>query len=234
VHVERCNFGEAVNWLKDRFGAAEALSTVAKQTERMIEEKPRHPFQPSNHMKKTGSKFATISREFVRKLPSAIVDALHDSGAVYADDHQNAVFLRRSIQGEVTGAPLRGTVGQSNAFKGLAAGSRRMEGWFMLKSGQSSEVQRAIVCKSAVAALSYVVLHATKQKTLYVSTDGATIAPVEQLCQIPQVILAFDRDELGEAMVQRIGQALPNCDRHSPSAKDWNEDLQQHLSQVQQ
>nr|WP_277880482.1 DUF3991 domain-containing protein [Leptolyngbya sp. FACHB-1624] len=51
-----------------------------------------------------------------RKLPAAIVDQLHESGLIYADENQNAVFLRRSlsvedsIEPEVTGAALRGTI----------------------------------------------------------------------------------------------------------------------------
>ena len=232
MHIERCNFSDAVSWLRDRFGDAKTIETVAKQTERLIEERPRQPFQPPQPSEENWQHVRSYLTQ-TRKLPSAIVDALHKSGAVYADEHQNVVFLRRSVQGDVTGAALRGTVGQSNAFKGLAAGSRRMEGWFMLESPQSGEVQHAIVCESAIDALSYAVLHPAQQKTLYLSTDGSGSVPLERLRQIPQVTLAVDRDEAGEAMAQRIGQELLESDRQVPTAKDWNEDLQSHLSQVQ-
>ncbi|MBD1860031.1 MULTISPECIES: toprim domain-containing protein [Leptolyngbya] len=103
-----------------------------------------------------------------------------------------------------------------------------------MESNHAGDVQQVAVCESAINALSYAVLHSAEQKTLYLSTDGSGSVPLGQLQQIPQVILAFDRDEAGEAMAQRIGQELPNGDRHSPTAKDWNEDLQNHLSQVQQ
>ena len=55
-----------------------------------------------------------------RKLPSALVDSLHNSGLIYANKKQNAVFLRRSMDEEkITGANLRGTAGTDNKFKVL-------------------------------------------------------------------------------------------------------------------
>jgi precorrin-6B methylase 2 len=58
------------------------------------------------------------------------------------------------------------------------------------------------VCESEIDALSYAVLHSAEQKMLYLSTDGSGSVPLEQLRQIPQVVLAFDRDEAGESMAQ--------------------------------
>ena len=55
-----------------------------------------------------------------RKLPSALVDSWHNSGLIYANKKQNAVFLRRSMDEEkITGANLRGTAGTDNQFKVL-------------------------------------------------------------------------------------------------------------------
>ena len=55
-----------------------------------------------------------------RKLPSALVDSLHNSGLIYANEKQNAVFLRCSMDEEkITGANLRGTAGTDNKFKVL-------------------------------------------------------------------------------------------------------------------
>nr|WP_238393060.1 toprim domain-containing protein [Myxacorys almedinensis] len=77
-------------------------------------------------------------------------------------------------------------MGASNRFKGLAAGSRRFGGWFYVKSNHAGDVQQVVVCESAIDTLSYAVLHPTRHKTLYVSTDGAGNAPGEQLRQIPR------------------------------------------------
>jgi hypothetical protein len=63
-----------------------------------------------------------------RKLPAVLVDRLHERGLVFADDHQNAVFVRHSltnntwVRGEVTGASLRGTWGEDNITMGWLQG----------------------------------------------------------------------------------------------------------------
>jgi hypothetical protein len=52
-----------------------------------------------------------------RKLPSGLVDRLHEQGLIYADQNQNAVFIRRSLDEErITGATLRGTAGEDNKW----------------------------------------------------------------------------------------------------------------------
>ena len=44
MQLEGCNFGDAVSWLKDRFGDSETLQTTTRQIEQVIAEKPRQPF----------------------------------------------------------------------------------------------------------------------------------------------------------------------------------------------
>lgn len=65
------------------------------------------------------------------------------------------------------------------------------------------------------------------------TTDGAGYVPLEQLRQLPEVVIAFDRDQTGE-MAQQLMQDLPQARRHPPTQKDWNEDLQTHVRQLQQ
>jgi hypothetical protein len=46
---------------------------------------------------------------------------------LYADEKQNAVFIRRSLDDENNhGATLRGTAGVDNTFKGLALNTFRL------------------------------------------------------------------------------------------------------------
>lgn len=79
------------------------------------------------------------AREYLvegRKLPAALVDRLHERGMIYADDQQNAVFVRHAtgtdgatwVRNEPTGANFRGTWGKANSFHGLAPGSSREQG----------------------------------------------------------------------------------------------------------
>ena len=82
-----------------------------------------------------------------RKLPSNLIDSLHNSGLIYADQNKNAVFLRRSInESKITGANLRGTAGSDNKFKGLAKGTRRNQGWFYFQQGgQSGDIIKSCI-----------------------------------------------------------------------------------------
>lgn len=233
MQLERCGFGEAVSWLKDRFGEATALQTMTRQIEQVIAEKPRQSFVAPERQEENWQPVKVyLTRS--RKLPTAVVDELHQEGLVYADQNQNAVFLRRSLGGEVVGASLRGTAGKHNSFKGLAYGTRRSQGWFYMESEQPGPVQQVVLVESAIDALSYRVLHPAQEKTLYLSTDGAGYVPLEQLKPVPKVVIAFDQDQTGEEMAQRLMQDLPQARRHPPTQKGWNEDLQTHVRQLQQ
>ncbi|MEA5452393.1 DUF3991 domain-containing protein [Leptolyngbya sp. CCNP1308] len=59
-----------------------------------------------------------------RKLPAVLVDRLNERGLVYADEYQNAVFVRHSLQPQswqrvkVVGASLRGTWGKRTISMG--------------------------------------------------------------------------------------------------------------------
>lgn len=237
MHVERCGFGDAVAWLRDRFGDAEAVQTITRQVEQTLVEQPRQPFVPPTPDEQNWEPVRSYLTQ-TRKLPAVIVDRLYESGLIYADENQNAVFLRRllpvesSIEPEVTGAALRGTAGVNNTFKGLAAGSKRSQGWFYMESNHTGDVQQMVVCESSIDVLSYATLHPPQQKTLYLSTDGASSLPLERLQQSPQVILAFDHDLAGASLSERLQQELPQASEQFPIAKDWNEELHRHLAQL--
>jgi 5S rRNA maturation endonuclease (ribonuclease M5) len=233
MYMERCKFGEAVDWLKDRFGEAAALETITQQTRLTIEEKPRQPFISPIQDETCWPKVRDYLTN-MRMLPAVQVDGLHEQGLVYADENQNAVFLRRSLDGEVMGASLRGTVGKTNSFKGLALGTRRSQGWFYDESEHSGSVQQVVLCESAIDVMSYKTLHPAQEKTLYLSTDGAGYVPLEQLKAIPRILIAFDNDQAGAEMAERLKQDLPQAQIEIPQQKDWNGVLQEHLRQVQQ
>ena len=204
---------------------------LPKQVQEIVAEKPREPFVPPEvHVEHWQQVRDYLTQ--TRNLPAALVDQVHQQGLLYADEHQNAVFLRRSFQGETTGASLRGTIGSNNDFKGLAYGTRRSQGFFYVESEQPGEVQQVVLVESAIDALSYQTLHPPERKTLYLSTDSAGYVPVEQLQEAVEVVIAFDNDEAGEAMAARVQQNLPQAYRHGPTQKDWNQELQHHLREM--
>ncbi|MBD2091831.1 plasmid recombination protein [Microcoleus sp. FACHB-1515] len=230
MQMERCSFTDAIGWLHNRFGRAEVSQTIARQVERTLEEQPPQSFTPPQPDEQHWQQVRNYLIQ-KRKLPSALIDRLHEDGLLYADKHQNAVFLRMSFEGEVTGASLRGTAGENNSFKGLAAGTRRTQGCFMVGADNP---ERAVICESPIDALSYAVLYPSKKNTLYLATDGSGSVPLERLKELPEVVLALDNDAAGEAIAQRLQAELPGAQRHVSNVKDWNEDLQLHLQQLQQ
>ncbi len=236
MHVERCNFSDAVTWLKDRWGESAAIQVITGQAEQVMAQKPRGEFV----LPERSDEHWQSVREYLtrtRGLPGRLVDQLYDQGVIYADERQNAVFVRRSLEeGEVMGASLRGTAGVDNSFKGLAYGTRRSQGWFHTVAGGEGEdpIQRVVIVESAIDVLSYQTLFSPQVRTLYLSTDGAGYVPLEGLQKVPQIAIAVDRDEAGEDMALRLMQGLAQSERLVPSRKDWNEDLLAHLHNLQQ
>lgn len=230
MHVNQCDFKQAVAWLNDRLGEGVTLQAATYKTREIIQTEQLHPFiSPEPDEIKWQIVKTYLTRE--RRLPSSLVDHLHGSGLVYADSRQNAIFIRRSLDEQtITGATIRGTAGVDNAFKGLALGSKRSAGWFHFhKGGQSNDpIQRAVLFESPIDAMSFAVLDRTaERKTIYLSTDGAGIVPVEFLRALPtqSVIVAYDNDPPGNLMAQSVIEQLPNAVRKQPLAKDWNEEL---------
>ena len=227
MYVNKMNFKSAVEWLTNCFGSATALNTVNRQIEEIIRAAPEQKFLPPPIAEEQWlkvKKYLTSNR----KLPSGLVDRLHQQGLIYADQQQNLVFLRRSIETKkVTGANLRGTAKENNRFKGLVKGTRRSAGWFYFEQGEQFEdaVKRVVLVESAIDALSLAVLERTdSKKTLYISSDGAGNLPLDFLRQ-KEVVIAFDNDHAGKTMAQTVQAELPNAVRKTPKHKDWNEDL---------
>jgi len=230
MHVNECDFKQAVAWLNDRLGEGATLTAATYKTKEIIQTEQLRPFIPPTVDESKWQQVKTyLTRE--RRLPSSLVDHLHHSGLVYADLKQNAVFIRRSLDEQtITGASLRGTAEDDNKFKGLALGSKRNAGWFHFQTGGQSgdPIQRAVLVESPIDAMSFAVLDRTEsRRTIYLSTDGAGTVPLEFLRQLPNksVVVAYDNDEAGNLMAQRVMEQLPNAVRRLPKATDWNEEL---------
>ncbi len=239
MHVNECDFKQALAWLNDREGEGATLTAATYKTKEIIQTEQLRPFIPPTLSEDKWQQVkAYLTRE--RRLPSSLVDHLHQQRLVYADSKQNAVFLRRSLDElSITGATLRGTAGTDNTFKGLALGSKRSAGWFHFQKGEQSSdpIQRAVLVESPIDAISFAVLDRTdSRKTIYLSTDGAGTVPLEFLRQLPasSVIVAYDNDSSGNSMSQSVMEQLPNAVRRSPKAIDWNQELQNMFNLEQQ
>ncbi|WP_141242182.1 strawberry notch C-terminal domain-containing protein [Leptolyngbya sp. BC1307] len=233
MHVRECDFKEAVEWLSGR-----SFSQTASISHQHTEPKePRPLVMPQANERR----WEAVQRYLVetRKLPLALVERLHEKSLIYADDFQNVVFVRHGMadgqwrRGESTGASLRGTWGEQNAFRGMAQGTMRDKGWFWLGTG-SGQIARVLLTESPIDAMSLAMLdrqnHSQHGVTIYLSVDGAGALPVEALRGVMQrggnVVIGFDADQSGELMAWRVARQLPSVERLYPhTGKDWNEQL---------
>ncbi|MBC6435977.1 DUF3991 domain-containing protein [Nostoc sp. HG1] len=249
MHVNQCNLRQAVVWLHERFGEAGAeRAAIAKATKvaaEIIQLEPRTPFQLPIEDK---TKWEAVEHYLTQKrgIPENLVQALHLAGLVYADDQQNAVFVMRNLDGIAKGAFLRGTRSENNTFLGYEKGTKRSDGWFHFHLGgqPTDPVEKVVLLKSPIDAVSFAVLEyqvngdVPPKRTLYMAVDNPNTLPVEQLQHIPNVQVAFDSSEAGNADARAVKQLLPQAKRNKCFARDWNQELvnlsqklQEHHSQ---
>ncbi|MBD2303282.1 MULTISPECIES: MobV family relaxase [Nostocales] len=243
MHVNSCNFREAIAWLSDRFGEAgaerAAIAHAKNATSEIIQSEPRPQFRLPVEDK---AKWQLVSNYLTqnRGIGENLVQSLHERGLIYADDQQNAVFVMRNLGDlpHAKGAFLRGTRGENNSFKGYEKGTKRREGWFYFHLGgqPTDPPEKLVLCKSPINAMSIAMLEyqvrgdVPPTRTLYMAVDSPNSLPVEQLQHIPNVQVAFDPDESGNVAARAVKELLPQATRLKCKAGDWNQELVQ-LSQ---
>jgi hypothetical protein len=215
MHLRQVGFGQALEWLEQRFGGLHLLPPTPTTQVRSL----ALPVPVASH-------WPRVRRYLVeeRKLPARLLEPLVQSGMLYADARANAVFLLLDAAALPVGAELRGITALT--WRGMAPGSRKDRGFF----GTPATARHPIVlCESAIDALS---CHALHPDYRCLSTSGARPDPAWLLALIAQglpIYCGFDADPTGDAMAQRMHQLHPSIRRLRPSAKDWN-DLLRHLA----
>jgi hypothetical protein len=215
MHLRQAGFGQALEWLEDRFGRLPPPPPQEgrRQTSSLSLPEP------------VASNWLRVQRYLVqeRNLPAALLQPLLQSGALYADARANAVFVLRDRDATPAGAELRGAIGSS--WRGMAPGSRKDRGFFSTPMNMMRDA--VILCESAIDALSCHSLHPNYH---CISTSGARPDPA----WLPALIdwglpihCGFDADPTGDAMAQRMIQRHPSIRRLRPAAKDWNDLLRQ-------
>lgn len=213
MHVRQMGFGQALEWLEQRFGSLP----------------PPQPATPSQAGSlalpaPVAGNWPRVRRYLVeeRKLPVRLLEPLVQSGALYADARANAVFLLLDAAAVAVGAELRGAT--ALAWRGMAPGSRKDRGFFRVSPATSCAI---VLCESAIDALSCHTLHPEYR---CLSTSGARPNPAwlpALLAQGLPLYCGFDADPTGDAMAQRMHDLHPSVLRLRPPAKDWNDLLRQ-------
>ncbi|MEM6752296.1 MAG: MobV family relaxase [Cyanobacteria bacterium P01_C01_bin.38] len=257
MHVNNFNFRSSVAWLYDQFGEEGMLRATKafteKQATKIAQEEPAPTFERPTPDE---SKWLGVQDYLVQKrgLPENFIIGLHQKGWLYADEQQNAVFTMRELpvkegtqytNAETTlkGAFLRGTRGENNSFMGYALNSKRREGWFYFHLGgkPGSEIQKVVLCKSPIEALSCALIGVSErggmpsERTMYMAVDSTLSLPLEFLREVPAITAAYDNDLAGRSTAKAIKELLPQTTIAQPKADDWNAELERlQLQKVQQ
>jgi len=213
MHVRQAGFGQALEWLEQRFGSGTSLPPQATPQTRSL------ALPPS-----VAGNWPRVERYLVqeRKLPATLLQPLVQSGVLYADARANAVFLLLDSATNPVGAELRGTT--AFGWRGMAPGSRKDRGFFGLPATTSRTL---VLCESAIDALS---CHALHPDYRCLSTSGARSDPAwlpTLIAQGSPIYCGFDADPTGDVMAQRMQALHPAIFRLRPPAKDWNDLLRQ-------
>ena len=221
MHVRQLGFGQALQWLEERFGPGPSVEPTFSPAPRALTLPP-----PALHLWPRVERYLTEHR----RLPRSLLTPLVHAGIIYADARANAVFLLGDNPATAVGAELRGTClrqgfgGQATvqSWRGMAPGSRKDHACFSLSVALPDSI---LLCESAIDALSCHVLHPTFR---CLSTSGARPDPAwlsSLLSQALPVFCGFDADPTGDAMASRMIQLHLSITRLRPSAKDWNDVL---------
>ncbi|AUB42357.1 DNA primase [Nostoc flagelliforme CCNUN1] len=168
IQVNNYNLRQGLAWLNDRFGESgaerAAIAAVKKQTADILQTEPAPKFVPPVEDK---SKWLGVHDYLTHLwgLPSNFVHGFYQSGLIYADLEQNAVFVMRDLNHQVKGAYLEGS-----EFKGLAVGSDRTKSWFHFQLGErgTTKVEKVVLCSSTIDAFSYAMVEYSKTGSIQV------------------------------------------------------------------
>lgn len=214
MQVNQCELEAAQAWLADHFGVQGMLRAIThyarEQAQQIMAIQPTPSFVLPESVETEWTAVQNyLTRE--RQLPQNLVNALHQSGLVYADSSGHAVFVMRELQGQVNGAILWRTDGQS-----LVPGSKRSAGWFWvgLNGSESSSIQKVALASSPMKTLELLASeYSSNFNTIYMAVDSDRSLPSDFLSTVPQVVVADDNNPDNQQWQQAIMQLLPQATR---------------------
>ncbi|MFW9263528.1 hypothetical protein [Nostoc sp. CALU 546] len=238
--VEEIIFASPAGWTTDE---AKALVLIANnQLASDREQKQRSPqFTPPPE----DESLRPVLQHFLtqkRGITNFLVHPLQQQGLGYIDQHRNVVFIKRSLNGEKSGALVWDTHRLDNRCTEYPKNSDRSPGWFHFKLGgePDDKIERVYLCSSPIDALTMAEIDSSGHKgqlparTMYMAVDDPDDLPVEFLRNINRIGLAFNNDSQGNETSLVVQSILPQAKRIAPSGLTWNEILIRERQQQQE
>lgn len=210
----------AVAWLSNEFGSdaaiGQALSSAQVEAVEAVKRKaPSAVPDPS-----PDPAHAQAVKEYLtykRGLSAKLVDGAMKAGRIFAVSVKG--FVNAAFRLDGGGVEMRG-------IGSLYHGVRGRKGLFVVKQ---KDAVKTVFVESSIEALSYLDLHPVERVKVVSTTGSADIAAAmkERLPGLP-VVAAFNSDNAGERMAQKLRDVAPDAARERPAlgCKDWNDQLQ--------
>ncbi len=154
--------------------------------------------------------------KYKRGLSAKLVDGAMKAGRIFAVSVKG--FVNAAFRLDGGGVEMRG-------IGSLYHGVRGRKGLFVVKQ---KDAVKTVFVESSIEALSYLDLHPVERVKVVSTTGSADIAAAmkERLPGLP-VVAAFNSDNAGERMAQKLRDVAPDAARERPAlgCKDWNDQL---------
>jgi hypothetical protein len=234
--VEEIIFASPAGWTADE---AKALVLIAKNQLAHLQEQPQFTPPEEDKSLRRVLHYYLIQQ---RGITNFLVQPLQRQGLAYIDQQENVVFIKRSLDGEKSGALVWDTHRQDNRCTEYPENSDRSQGWFHLKMGgePDDKIERVFLCDSPIDALTMAEIDRKGHKgqppvrTMYMAVDDPDNLPFELLRNINRIGLAFNNDDQGNEASLVVQKMLSQAQRIAPKGLTWNEILVTEQQQQQQ
>jgi hypothetical protein len=223
MHLAKADYRTAVVWLEGCLGVGHVAVGVPSQRtpphDRRAGGRPTSLQLPTRDDRWLDRVTQYLTRR--RRLRSALIEPLLQSGKLYADSRGNAVFLLLAGKAQrPVGAELRGT--GPRVWRGMAPGTRKDGGYFWIGT---QGMRHIVLCESAIDALSCFQM---RPERICISTSGVRANPLwlrGLIARGYEIHCGFDADAPGDAAAERMMALHPTVQRLRPPAHDWNDAL---------
>lgn len=216
----------AAYWLTEKFGAPATIQLVNERVRQIVTEQlPGEFISPPPDRERWGEVKDNLTS--VRRLPTKLVERLHDEGLIYADAEARLICLYRDFDEQVTGAVaidlgLDELGSNSELIKRSMTidGSKLTGGWCYFQTPRQGAIDLVVVLEDVLEAMAYTTLKGRERNTLFLVGHEGGWLPGEQL----------ERVDVMVATRGKLSNLPGQVEYELPESGSWGKELQVYLA----